>query len=139
MPTVGDKIKRYRLEKGMTQEDLGKELGVGKAAVQKYESGQVQNLKSAHIKRLCELFNKTPWDFIFDGEHTDYSHTSFDKVKKLRQIVGEEMMSVLVPLLELNSKGVCKVAEYSADLLKIDEYTNKSSTSVQDHSNDVEL
>lgn len=47
---VGERIKYYRLEKGWTQEELGKHLGVGKAAIQKYESGQVQNLKSSTIK-----------------------------------------------------------------------------------------
>ena len=122
MPRVGDKIKKYRLEKSMTQEELGKELGVGKAAVQKYESGQVQNLKSAHIKKLCELFNKTPWDFIFDGELADHSYSSFEKAKQLRTIAGEETLSVLVPLLKLNEKGLDKIRAYGEDLLKIDEY-----------------
>lgn len=56
--TVGEKIKKYRLEKGMTQEELGKELGVGRAAVQKYESNQVQNLKSAHIKNYATYSTK---------------------------------------------------------------------------------
>ena len=66
--TVGEKIKKYRLEKGMTQEELGKYLGVVKAAVQKYESGKVKNLKSAHDKKLCTLFNTIQWDFIFDDD-----------------------------------------------------------------------
>ena len=53
METVSDRIKRLRLERGLTQEELGDVLGVGKATVQKYESGQIQNLKAAHIRKLC--------------------------------------------------------------------------------------
>jgi transcriptional regulator with XRE-family HTH domain len=122
MPTVGDKIKRYRLEKGMTQEDLGKELGVGKAAVQKYESDQVQNLKSAHIKRLCELFDKTPWDFIFDGEQATPAYDSLEKTSALRKILGEDVVNQLLPLTKLNGAGLTKIKEYALDLAKIDEY-----------------
>lgn len=119
--TVGEKIKKYRTEKGMTQEELGKELGVGRAAVQKYESNQVQNLKSAHIKKLCALFNKVPWDFIFDGEaeHTEYnmSHTA-----ALRKAFGEEAENLLLPLAKLNDTGLDKVRNYISDILKIEEY-----------------
>jgi transcriptional regulator with XRE-family HTH domain len=119
--TVGEKIKKYRLEKGMTQEELGKELGVGRAAVQKYESNQVQNLKSAHIKKLCYLFNKVPWDFIFDGNtrHSEYgmSHTA-----ALRSVFGEEAEDLFLPLAKLNKTGLDKVRDYIADIIKIEEY-----------------
>ena len=93
---VGDKIKMYRLEKGMTQEELGKYLGVGKAAVQKYKSGQVQNLKSSHIKKLCVLFDRRLWDFIFDDE-SNYMNDEIElkELSALRDIVGGEWFSIL--------------------------------------------
>ncbi len=121
--TVGEKIKKYRLEKGMTQEELGKELGVGRAAVQKYESNQVQNLKSAHIKKLCHLFDKVPWDFIFDG-HTKYAEYNVTQVTALRKAFGEEVENILLPLAKLNDKGLAKVRNYISDMLKIEEYRN---------------
>lgn len=119
--TVGEKIKRYRLEKGMTQEKLGKELGVGRAAVQKYESNQVQNLKSAHIKKLCCLFNKVPWDFIFDG-YTKYAEYNVTQVTALRKVFGEEAGNILLTLVKLNDEGLEKVRNYISDILKIEEY-----------------
>lgn len=119
--TVGEKIKKYRLEKGMTQEELGKELGVGRAAVQKYESNQVQNLKSAHIKKLCHLFDKVPWDFIFDGytEHIEYSMTH---TAALRNAFGDKAEDLLLPLAKLNSTGLDRVRDYISDITKIEEY-----------------
>lgn len=122
MPRVGDKIRKCRLEKGMTQEELGRELGVGKAAVQKYESGQVQNLKSAHIKKLCILFDKVPWDFIFDGEQHPNSVNSLEKSQVLRNVFGKDASQIITLFNQLNEKGLEKICEYATDLLKIDEY-----------------
>lgn len=125
---VGDKIKMYRLEKGMTQEEVGKHLGVGKAAVQKYESGQVQNLKAAHIKKLCILFNRRPWDFIFDDDdepkHSDFKMNDFkmNDMAILRDIVGVEWLIILEDLQKINELGQTKIKEYIRDIAKIDEY-----------------
>lgn len=57
---MGDRIKQLRKEKDMTQEELGKLVGVKKAAVQKWESGQVKNLKKSTIKKLSEIFGVLP-------------------------------------------------------------------------------
>lgn len=43
---IGERIKRLRIEHGMTQEEVGKELGITKGAVQKYEANQITNLRS---------------------------------------------------------------------------------------------
>ena len=57
---MGERIKQLRLEKGLTQEELGKYIGVKKAAIMKYEKGNVQNMKRATIEILSKLFNVTP-------------------------------------------------------------------------------
>ncbi len=61
---VGNYIKQLRHEKKLTQEELGQLLGVQKAAVQKWESGTVKNLKRATIKKLAEIFEVSPAAFI---------------------------------------------------------------------------
>jgi transcriptional regulator with XRE-family HTH domain len=112
--TVGERIKQHRLEKGWTQEELGKHLGVGKAAIQKYESGQVQNLKSSTIKTLCELFDARPFDFIFDDLELDG--------KPEIQVVNsacEELMNILP---KLNSTAHRKLVDYATDLCEISKY-----------------
>ena len=43
--TIGERLKRLRIEKGLTQEEVGKILGVTKGAIQKYENG-INNKKS---------------------------------------------------------------------------------------------
>lgn len=36
---IGANIKKYRVKKGMTQEELGQELGYERSTIAKYESG----------------------------------------------------------------------------------------------------
>lgn len=57
---MGDRIKQLREAKDMSQEDLGKLVGVQRAAVQKWENGQTKNLKSNVIKALSDFFGVTP-------------------------------------------------------------------------------
>jgi len=45
MDTTGDRIRRARLRKSMTQTELGERLGLKTAAINKYETGLVVNLK----------------------------------------------------------------------------------------------
>lgn len=61
---VGDYIKHLRTERKMSQEELGAKIGVKRAAVQKWESGRVQNLKRETILKLSELFEVSPSSFI---------------------------------------------------------------------------
>ena len=58
--TIGDKIKRLRKERGMTQEELGNLIGVQKAAINKYETGIVVNLKRDVIARLAKALDVNP-------------------------------------------------------------------------------
>ncbi len=65
--TPGDRIRQLRKEHKMTQEDLGKIIGVQKAAIQKYEKGTVKNIKRASLIKLAEVLGTTPeyilgWD-----------------------------------------------------------------------------
>lgn len=67
---VGEYIKKLRTDYGYSQEQLGAMIGVKRAAVQKWESGKVQNLKRETIKRLSDIFNVPPSTFV---DETSYS------------------------------------------------------------------
>ena len=52
---LGEKIKKYREEKKMTQMEVAEELGVKPATISKYEAGALEpNIES--LKKLAELF-----------------------------------------------------------------------------------
>lgn len=118
---VSERIKRLRIASGMTQEQLGEKLGVGKATVQKYESGQIQNLKTAHIRKLCELFKKRPHYFIFD-DLEKYECETEKLNEKIETGYGAMLAATLRIGLRLNQKGRERLLDYAADLAEIEKY-----------------
>ena len=58
--TLGQRIRQLRLEHGFSQEELGAKIGVQKAAINKYETGTVVNLKPAIIEGLAKALYTTP-------------------------------------------------------------------------------
>ena len=57
---MGERIKQLRIANGLTQEKLGKYLGVQKSAIRKYEKGSVTNIKRTSIETMSKLFNVSP-------------------------------------------------------------------------------
>ncbi len=57
---LGKTLKKLRTEKGLTQEELGKIIGVQKSAIHKYESGIVENMKRSTIDKLARFFDVSP-------------------------------------------------------------------------------
>jgi transcriptional regulator with XRE-family HTH domain len=57
---TGERIKALRNGRGMTQEELGEKLGLKKAAINKYESGAVVNIKRSTIAKMAEIFDVSP-------------------------------------------------------------------------------
>jgi transcriptional regulator with XRE-family HTH domain len=63
---VGNNIRARRLEMGMTQEQLGKELGVTFQQIQKYEIG-TNRIGSGRLFQIAELL-KTPLASFYGGD-----------------------------------------------------------------------
>lgn len=86
---VGQYIKELRLSRDMSQEELGKIIGVKRAAVQKWECGTVQNLKRTTIQKLAEYFGVSPATFVLEDTDTSSVKTTIgEKIKKLRTELG---------------------------------------------------
>ena len=63
---IGQKIKKARLERGMTQQELGDIVGVQKSAIAKYENGRVVNIKRSTLQKIAKALNIRPSELIFD-------------------------------------------------------------------------
>ena len=61
---IGEKIRTARISKGMTQEELGKLLGVQKSAIAKYENGRVVNIKRSTLKKISNILEIRPSELI---------------------------------------------------------------------------
>lgn len=117
MNDVGDYIKSLRQSKGMTQEELGNIIGVKKAAVQKWESGLVQNLKRETIKKLADFFEVNPSTFIDVADSSDiFNIAGIFPVKKIRiPMLGEIACGVPIFADQQYEQYVDVNEDYNAD------------------------
>ncbi len=65
---VGSLIKKARIEKGMTQEELAEKVGVKKSAVAKWENGRVSEIKRSNLKNLADALDLNPNQLLGDIE-----------------------------------------------------------------------
>lgn len=129
---AGTKIKELRKQYEMTQEELGELLGVKKAAIQKYEKGEIVNLKLATIKKLCEIFKVAPATFIFpEAEKMDQKYNSkqlhfeVKVIEDIETIYGMEALEILEGFTKLNNKGKTRALDTIDDLVSLTKYTEK--------------
>lgn len=64
---IGDKIRNARINKDMSQEELGARLGVKKAAVSKWENGTVSNIKRSVLRQLADILELDPAELIMEA------------------------------------------------------------------------
>lgn len=60
----GERIKQLRLARGMTLEELGQRVGVGKSTVRKWETGAIANMRRDKIAKLAEALDTDVMDII---------------------------------------------------------------------------
>lgn len=68
---IGQKIKKARLERGLTQQELGDLVGVQKSAIAKYENGRVVNIKRSTLQKIAKALNIRPSELIFTESPKD--------------------------------------------------------------------
>lgn len=58
--SIGERIKRRRLELNMSVEDLANKLGKNRATVYRYESDEIENLPIPVLEPLARALDTTP-------------------------------------------------------------------------------
>lgn len=57
---IGERLRKLRLSKDMTLEEVGKLLNISRQTLQRYETGVIGNIPSDKIELLSEIYNSTP-------------------------------------------------------------------------------
>ena len=116
---VGDKIRIARMNKGMTQEELGNALGVQKSAIAKYENGRVVNIKRSTLKKISDVLGIAPSELIFDAyieEEQKKNDIQADIILKMR--TDKEFMSVVETLYKLDKEKLQSINQMLTTLFK---------------------
>lgn len=57
---MGEKIYMLRRKLGLTLEEVGNSVGVGKSTVRKWEKGDIASIRSSKIIKLADVLQTTP-------------------------------------------------------------------------------
>ena len=93
MPNIHERIKERRLSQGYTLAQLGDMLGVKEATVQRYESGEIKNIKHETISQLAFILKCTP-EYLMGWSDTAVQTTP-DAVLSERSLEFVELFSKL--------------------------------------------
>ena len=114
---LGTKIRELRILSGMSQEELGRRIGVQRAAIQKYEKGSVTNVPLVTIEKIALVFDVSPNYLV--GWNESNSNPLAAEVRVLQGVknfYGSESVELLECYTHLNSKGKRKVLQYAHDM-----------------------
>jgi transcriptional regulator with XRE-family HTH domain len=79
---IGQQLRAFRLESGLRAEEIAARLGVSRAALYRYEKGEVIKLDT--IKRLAELLKISPLSLL--GIGVEYYNRPVAYFERIRQI-----------------------------------------------------
>lgn len=68
--TLGEKIRKRRIELNMTMDDLGNAIGVQRSAINKYEKGMITDMKRSTIHALAKALQVSPL-YLLDDDNGD--------------------------------------------------------------------
>ena len=93
---IGQQLRAYRLESGMRAEEIAARLGVSRAALYRYEKGEVIKLDT--VQRLAELLKISPLSLL--GIGVEYYSRTVGFFERLRQIEegADQILQVGDPL-----------------------------------------
>lgn len=111
---TGDRIRLAREEIGLTQEMLGKMLGMNKSTVQRYEAGKIAKIKIPVIKEIATALAVSPeWLLLeSDDKKIDYIKHDIDPdefimymYKKLDEEDRIKVRSMMIKLIKSEKYG----------------------------------
>lgn len=83
METMGDRIKQLREARGLTQQQLGSQVGVTKSAVSQWEDGSTKNLKLETFLRTVDVLH-TDAEYLIWGPDRGASRGGGKRIWKPR-------------------------------------------------------
>jgi transcriptional regulator with XRE-family HTH domain len=118
--TIGDRIRELRLLSDMSQEELGRRVGVQRAAINKYEKGTVSNIPLHTIEKIADIFEVSPNYIVgWSDEHQSELSLESKVLSNVSSVYGKEVVDIIETYVEVTKDGKRKLLEYSNDVWKL--------------------
>ena len=105
---IGQQLRAYRLESGLRAEEIAARLGVSRAALYRYEKGEVIKLDT--VKRLAELLKISPLSLL--GIGVEYYNRPVGYFERIRQTeeTADQVLQVFGPVCYLTTSDAFDAA-----------------------------
>lgn len=120
MDDMSRRIKTLRQEKGLTLEEIGNKVGVGKSTVRKWENGIIENMRRDKISKLAEALGVTPSYLMGWPDSTAASSGT---------ILSPDESDLIDDYRLLNQEGKQEARKQVRNLTKIEDYTKDTGSS----------
>lgn len=113
----GAKINYLRQLTGMSQEELGRRVGLQRAAINKYEKGTVENIPIKTIEKIAQVFDVSP-TFIVGWKDTNSNPLSAETkvIEGVQRFYGKDAVEILEIYSLLNNIGRERIYQYCQDM-----------------------
>ena len=121
---IGQKIRQLRLDKGLTQKQLGDMCGIADSNIRKYETGR-QNPKIDTLEKIAKALDIEITELILDDVLTLNLYKQLRCANNYKISItpsNTPLEQITAAFTKLNEKGQEKAASYVEDLTKIPEY-----------------
>lgn len=119
----GTRIKELRTLADMSQEELGRRIGVQRAAINKYEKETVINIPIQTIEKIANVFDVSPTYIVgWNGDESNPLSAEVKVLQGVKKFYGEDAVDLLECYTVLNYKGKKRIFEYTLDVERIQDY-----------------
>ena len=120
MTVVGDRIKFYRKLAGITQTELAEHLDVGRAAINKYEKGVIENIPVLNIEKIARVLNVKP-QTLMGWEDPEPEVPYEERIRKgIELIYGAKALELLITFDKLSVKKQKNILAYAKDMERLE-------------------
>lgn len=114
--TLGARIKRLRIERKMSKTALGKEMGLSRVAVTKWENGDTKNLRNDNLVKLAQVFLITLEELLTGTVPTEKVRQSY-KINDPAQAVADYpplIQRIAEDLMQLDREKLLELKHWSS-------------------------
>lgn len=113
----GTRIKYLRQLTGLSQEELGKRVGVQRAAINKYEKGTVTNIPIHTIEKIAAVFDVSPTYIVgWNGDKENPLSAEVRVIKGIKHFYGGDAVDLIEIYSTLDSTGRKRLIQYAYDV-----------------------
>lgn len=118
--SVGKRILYLRQLTGLSQEELGRRIGVQRAAINKYEKETVENIPLKTIEKIASVFDVSPTFIVgWNGDKFNPLAAEVKVIQGVKQFYGADAVDLLESYVSLSTEGKKRLCMYAEDLTKL--------------------